>query len=149
VEHLAADADSQVRFQVALSLGEWDDDRILPSLASIALAGAGDRWTRLAGARAGPKRGGALIVLLLAPGPLVARATPGTLQLVQELAALVGARREPAEVADVLEALLAIQTGEAAQWQMAGLNGLADGMDRRGTQLGAFLKTLPESKRSV
>ena len=36
---LAGDADSQVRFQVALTLGEWDDDRIVPALAKIGLAG--------------------------------------------------------------------------------------------------------------
>ena len=34
---LASDPDAQLRFQVALSLGEWDDDRIVKPLASIAV----------------------------------------------------------------------------------------------------------------
>ena len=45
---LADAADTRLRFQVALSLGEWDDDRILAPLAKIAQATAEDRWTRLA-----------------------------------------------------------------------------------------------------
>src|SRR5690349_19771840 len=35
---LATDDDQQVRFQVALSLGAWDDDRVLRPLGRIALA---------------------------------------------------------------------------------------------------------------
>src|SRR5207253_1806899 len=56
---LAENGDAQLRFQVALSLGEWDDDRILGPLANIALRGADDRWTRLAVASSVPKRAGA------------------------------------------------------------------------------------------
>src|SRR5207248_432928 len=48
VFRLAGSDDARLRFQVALSLGEWDDDRILGPLAEIALRGADDRWTRLA-----------------------------------------------------------------------------------------------------
>jgi putative membrane-bound dehydrogenase-like protein len=146
----AADSDPQVRFQVALTLGEWDSDQILEPLAKIALAGAADRWTRAAVASSVPRRAGALLVTLFKSDPgLTAQATPGRLALLQELAALVGARRKPGEVADVLAALLARSGKEAVRWQMAGLNGLADGMGRRGTQLGVFLKSLPEGKQSV
>jgi putative membrane-bound dehydrogenase-like protein len=150
VVRLAADRDAQVRFQVALTLGEWDSDQILEPLARIALAGAEDRWTRAAVASSVPRRAGALLVTLFKSDPgLTAQVTPGRLALLQELAALVGARREPGEVADVLAALLARSGKEAVRWQMAGLNGLADGMGRRGTQLGVFLKSLPKDKQSV
>ncbi len=53
---LAADADARVRYQAALSLGEWDDDRIVPALAKIATAGADDPWSRAAVATAVPRR---------------------------------------------------------------------------------------------
>jgi putative heme-binding domain-containing protein len=95
-----------------------------------------------------PRRAGALLTILLR-GELTRELAPARLTLLQELSALVGARQEPAEVADVLEALLGLTGPESARWQMAGLNGLADGMGRRSKQLGVFLRSLPESKRSV
>jgi putative heme-binding domain-containing protein len=97
-----------------------------------------------------PKRAGALLATLLRPAQgLTHEATAGRLALVQELAALAGARQEPAEVTAILEALLVLTEEESSRWQMAGLNGLADGMGRRGTQLGLFLKTLPKLKQPV
>ncbi len=147
VRALAADPDAQVRFQTALTLGAWDDERTLPSLARIALAAPEDHWTRVAVATAVPHRAGALIATLLQQG-LAKQTQPGRFALLQELAALVGSRRDPAEVAGVLDALLALTGGEAVRWQMAGLTGLADGMGRRGTQLGVFVKTLPEPRAS-
>ncbi len=145
---LAADPDAQVRFQAALSLGAWDDERTVPPLARIALAGAEDRWTRVAVASAVPRRAGHLIAALLRQG-LTSQAQAGRFALLQELTALVGSRRDPAEVADVLDSLLALSGGDAVRWQMAGLTGLADGMGRRGTQLGVFLKSLPAARTAL
>ena len=106
----AADRDAQVRFQVALSLGEWDSDRILKPLAAIALADADDHWTRMAIASAVPNRAGALLAL-------VCRSTehmpPGRLKLVEELATLVGSRRDPVEV--VTRVAHATRAGVAAR----------------------------------
>jgi putative membrane-bound dehydrogenase-like protein len=150
VIRLAKSRAPRVRFQVALSLGEWDHDRILLPLAHIALAGAEDKWTRLAVASSVPKRAGALIGRLLPPtGDLTAKATPGRLALLHELSALVGARRDPDEVGGALEALQGLPGKDRARWQVAGLNGLAEGMSRRGTQMAAFLDSLPASRRPV
>lgn len=147
---LAGDPDARLRYQVALSLGEWDDDRILAPLAKVAVAGAYDPWTRLAVASAVPRRAGALITALCRDKVgLIDKPTAGRLTLLQELASLVGGRRDPAEVADVLAALAAIPGPERARWQMAGLNGVADGMGRRGTQLAAFLQSLPDDRKAV
>ena len=139
---LASDPDARTRYQTALSLGAWDDDRILPPLAKIALAGVEDRWTRAAVASAVPTRAGKLIATLLkADGPASAR-----LSLLHELAVLVGARGDAGEVADVLEALPA---ADASPIPLTTLNGLAEGMSRRNVQLGAFLKKLPENRQAA
>jgi putative membrane-bound dehydrogenase-like protein len=145
---LAVDADAQVRFQAALSLGEWDDERVVPALAKIAVASAEDRWTRAAVASAVPRRAGALLgVLLNKDMGLTDKETPGRLALVQELAALDGARQEPGEVAAVLAALRTLAGQDGMRWQVAGLTGLADGMGRRGGQLSAFLHALSAEHR--
>jgi putative membrane-bound dehydrogenase-like protein len=146
VLELAMDTDPRVRFQVALSLGEWDDGRKLEPLARIAIAGASDHWTRDAVASAVPESSGTLIALLLRPATgLTTVPSADRVALLRELASVAGARRQAGEVTSVLDALLAIDGSDALRWQMAGLNGLADGMGRRGAQLGEFLKSLPDS----
>jgi putative membrane-bound dehydrogenase-like protein len=144
---LAGDADARVRFQAALSLGEWDDSHVIEPLTVIALAGADDPWTRLAVATAVPRRAGALIAAL--SGSKSGPAAPGRLALVRELAAVVGGRGDGDEVADLLTTLQRHPGPAAERWQMAGLVGLADGMGRRGKQLSAFLAALPPGRKAV
>jgi putative membrane-bound dehydrogenase-like protein len=147
---LAADADARVRYQAALSLGEWDDDRIMPALAKIAAADADDHWTRAAVASAVPRRAGLLLMILMKPEmELTAKTTLGRLALVQELAAMVGSRLEASEVAMLLSALRTLSGKDGVRWQVAALNGLADGMGRRGRQLTTFLRDLPAEHRQA
>ncbi len=147
LRNLAADPDPRVRFQAALSLGEWDDPRIVEPLAAIARAGAEDPWTRLAVASAVPRRAGALIAALC--GSDQGQITPGWLALLRELAAVVGGRGDADEVAGLLDTLQHLAGPDAARRQMAGLTGLADGMGRRGRQLSAFLAALPPSRKAA
>ncbi len=138
-----ADPDDRVRFQVALSLGAWSDDRVLAPLATIALAGADDRWTRVAVGTAVPTRAGALVRTLLGPDHQLAdRIAPGRVALLEELMNLVGARRDPEEVASVIEALWSLQGDDAARWRIAGLVGLTDGLGRRGAKLDSVLTAI-------
>jgi putative membrane-bound dehydrogenase-like protein len=146
---LAGDPDARVRFQVALSLGEWDDDGIVEPLARIALAGVDDPWTRLAVATAVPRRAGLLVSNLLKSSSIPGNNTPSQLLLIQELFTLVGARLDAAEVEQSLRALADIKSTEKLAWQLAGLNGVTDGMGRRGIQLEGFLKTLPSVKSAA
>ncbi|MGE3806046.1 MAG: PVC-type heme-binding CxxCH protein [Gemmataceae bacterium] len=141
---LADDSDAQVRFQVALALGGWNDERVVPALAKIALADAADPWARRAVASSVPERAGALLARLLEEKKQPA----GYNALVEELSALVGARRDPQEVAGVLAALQKLP-GDQLGRQLAILVGIADGMGRRGTQLTAFLDKLPAKDRPL
>jgi putative membrane-bound dehydrogenase-like protein len=131
---LADDADAAVRFQAALTLGDWNSEAVLEPLAKIAVAGADDRWTRLAVASAVPSRAGPLLERLAARTDHAA--------LIREIAALAGARQDGAEVGRVLRAV----ADRDGRRQAAVLNGLADGMSRRDASLGAFLKALPDPK---
>jgi putative membrane-bound dehydrogenase-like protein len=147
VRGLASDLDPQVRFQVALSLGEWDDPRVVEPLAAVARAGAEDPWTRLAVATAVPRRAGALIAALC--GSQEGQATPARLVLLRELATLVGGRGDAGEVAGLLDTLQHLPGPDPSRRQMAGLIGLADGMGRRGKQLSAFFAALPDSRKGA
>src|SRR6202011_2728077 len=101
--------------------------------------------TRLAVESSVDRRSGKLIATLFADG-LTRDASAGRLALLRELSAVIGSRQESAEVAGLLESLAALKDKDALRWQMTGLDGLAAGMGRRGTQLAAFLAKLPEEK---
>jgi putative membrane-bound dehydrogenase-like protein len=138
--------DPGLDFQIALALGECDYDGVLVPLTSIALQRADKKWSRLAVESSVAKRSGQLVAALL-KGGLTQQATENRLALLRELSAIVGARQGAAEVAGLLHSLSAVEGKDAARWQMTSLDGLAEGMGRRGTQLGAFLKGLPADQR--
>jgi len=125
---LADDPDSHVRWQTALALGAWDSDAILEPLAKIANGAIDDRWTRLAVSTAVSTRSGLLIPKIQDP------------LFLRELATIVGSRRDKEEVAAVIRDL----GTTPGRRQTAVLNGLAEGMTRRGSKLGDFLGKLPE-----
>jgi putative membrane-bound dehydrogenase-like protein len=147
---LARDPDARVRYQLALALGNWKDEEALAPLAQIALA-ADDSWTRVAVATAIPDRAGALLRSLFKLGwhtstPSSPQESKQRLALLDELANLVGARRDPGEVGKLMRTLLDLPGEEGGRWRLTGFSGLAEGMARRGTRLGSFLESLPASE---
>jgi putative membrane-bound dehydrogenase-like protein len=132
-------------FRLALTLGEWDSDEIIPPLTKIGLAHAGDKWTRLAVESSVANRSDKLIVSLLKNG-LTKEASEGRLALLRELTAIVGARRATHEVAPLLRELGAIEGEGAARWQMAGLDGLSEGLGGLGFR--GILGVPPSDKRA-
>jgi putative heme-binding domain-containing protein len=137
---LANDEEPSVRFHAALALGAWDDDGIIPLLAEIEIAGSRDPWACLAIASAVPTRAGQLIDSLIRLSPEASPEAP----LVRTLAAVVGARSDGPEVAWTLERLLPRDDDAlSADWRLAGLVGLVEGMARRGTKLKAVVANLP------
>jgi putative membrane-bound dehydrogenase-like protein len=125
-------------FRLALTLGEWDSDEIIPPLTKIALANAGDKWTRLAVESSVANRSGKLVASLL-KGGLTKETSEGRFALLRELAAIIGARQGGDEMTPLLQALGAIEGEGAARWQMAGLDGLTEGLGHSGTPLGIRL----------
>jgi len=124
---LAGDANAQVRFQVALLLGNWDDRRAGDALALLARRDGNDPWMRAA---------------------ILSSAVP---HLATLLANLVGAGDESAPPPAMVEPLLALagsipgqglnaavarsigepgQGGHYAPWQFAALSGLLEARER-------------------
>src|SRR5262249_23568833 len=104
VLRLAKQGDAQVRFQAALSLGEWQDERALDGLVAGRLAGVEDRWTRAAVASSAAGREAKLIDAFLRACAAGHQDGPGYLAAAQELVVVVGSRRRAEEVASALDA---------------------------------------------
>ncbi|MCS7045281.1 MAG: HEAT repeat domain-containing protein [Gemmataceae bacterium] len=144
---MANDADPRVRLQTALTLGNWDNDRIVPALAKIAMAGGDDPWTRLAVASsllapanadaAEPKRVSRALPVLQAvlhdPG---FRKQPVNRQepLILDFAALAAS-----EVTGLKVAVLAKELGDE-HLQLALLTGFADGLARQGVRVDDYFQ---------
>ena len=143
---LANDGDAQVRFQVALTLGELDDAAILEPLAAILEREVEDRWTRFAVASSVPERAGALFATLARRESWRTNLTSDERRrVVHELAILIGSRKDDKEVTQFLATLLGRSPAGETATRLAGLNGLAQGLGRRGTRLGNYLRQLPLS----
>jgi len=158
---LADSPDARLRFQIALSLSAAPSEANIPALAKIALAGVADKWTRLAVACAVPEQAGALLAAII---PSLGKSSAGPpaseLQLVSELASLVGSRRDVGEVSGVFAWHgLPARDGAGAHGQdaratasplqRAVLLGVAQGMARRGSTLSEFVTQLPADQTAV
>jgi putative membrane-bound dehydrogenase-like protein len=140
---LASDRNEQVRFQLALTLGEIADPRATQILADLATQHGGDPWFRLAILSSVPETAGELAAQLLTPASEFAR-HPSTArtEFLRELAAVIGARQKIEEVDRLLRAVWRLPTDETRAVQMAAVNGLAAGLARRGRRLDRYLQAL-------
>lgn len=131
---LAADPDARVRFQVAFSLGEIDDDRAVQALARIAARDAADAWTRTAVLSSCADRSHRVLGALVHDADFIAQ--PAAPVLFEQLATVVGARNKADEVNAVLDAAAGSATNSSAQSAM--IMGLGAGLQRSGSSLTAI-----------
>jgi putative heme-binding domain-containing protein len=161
--------DPRLRFQVALSLGqaEWDRNLkpsaavIIDALAAIAVRDAADPWTRKAVASSVPDAADLLLEAIFKRASANADSanrgdqsseSTGLVDLVRDIAEVVGAELVPERIERACTALLQIggpasesaTNPQALRIQMAGVNGLGQGIGRRGKALRAFV---PETDR--
>lgn len=97
---LAADPDAHVRFQAALTLGEWKDARALSTLAEVAHRDSRDPWFRIAILSSVADAADPFFHLVLAKGE-----TWTDPQLLIDASAMIGGRQNPAEIARWFAAL--------------------------------------------
>lgn len=136
---MAEDDDSQVRFRVALALGAWQNERILDSLTKIALRGSNDPWTRRAVASAVPNNAGTLFHRIVKSNHANKH-----VELLQELAELIGAKRDIQEVSKLIADLRVLPT-----LRLRLVESLVNGMQRRGLRLTSFIKQLSDSNKET
>lgn len=153
LKHMASEEklDGRLRYQLALSIGYFPAAEAIEPLRHLAVDGAEDEWTRRAVASSVSQQPGALLSAILSL-PMWSSREPsdGQQLLVQELAALVGARRNPAEIGAVLADLMLLSGGPASQKTQRGvLLGVAQSLARRGSSLTDQLQKLPKEQASV
>jgi len=134
---LDGDADPQVRFQVALVLGNWEDPRAGLALARLARRDGQDPWMRAAILSSALPHVTTLLANLIAGGD--GNAPPPA--MVEPLLALAGSLPKQSLDTAVTRSIgePAGKGGRYAPWQFAALAGLVEARDRARSPLGLDL----------
>src|ERR1041385_5400836 len=93
---MSNDADATVRFQLAFTLGQISDARAIDALAEIARRDSADKWTRTAILSSVANSSAELLTRLLSDPKFIVNY--GSVQLIHDLAQIIGARNRPAEI---------------------------------------------------
>jgi putative membrane-bound dehydrogenase-like protein len=122
---LADDPHPKVRLQLALSLGECQDPKALPALARLADREGDDRWMQTSVLSSVPTRAGRLAAILAGE-----KGGKGADRMLRPLAAVIGTRNQPGEIAGLLRLAAGLEGAGAAALQTKVLAGLAEGLGR-------------------
>jgi putative membrane-bound dehydrogenase-like protein len=124
---LADDTDARVRFQCALSLGEVTDEKIIPALAKVGQRDMGDKWVRAAVLTSVGSHGDKLLHLLLAD----TKEREGRSSMLVDLCKIVGVSESRESLVSLLSELTQSTKQADASWQIASVNGIAEGLRAR------------------
>jgi putative membrane-bound dehydrogenase-like protein len=129
---LARDPHFIVRYQLALSLGEWNDPRAAQALAELARLDLDSEWLRAAVLSSAASRPVDILNAVLAAGG----SGTGRLMLLSQLIATAAAQAgSPGQFAPLLATVAGKETGPVQSWQVAGLAQILDALDRKKLKL--------------
>ncbi|MGN6136648.1 MAG: PVC-type heme-binding CxxCH protein, partial [Aureliella sp.] len=140
VMHLTSDPGSRVRLQAALSLGGIRDPEVVAALARAGARDAGDPWMRSALGSALPEHTTGVTLALLGDEDFVAH--PQAAGLVEQLAAIIGAKGDMPAAAQLEQASRDLGPLRDALWQ-----GLGSGAKRKGRSLSDLLSDADASSQ--
>ena len=145
VLQLIHDPDATVRYQLALSLGEWNDPRAGEALGQLAQSNLDDTWMRAAILSSASR----FPVVVLRSALTASADSPARKDMIDQLiATAVGPKNEKA--LDEILAVIAPQEGKPVEpWQLAALGGLMDALHRSGQDLESFAVPASTAGRSA
>ena len=126
---LASDPEPRVRFQCALTLGEFEGPEVIPALAQIAARDAADPWARAAVLSSTGTHADALWRGLVLAG---SQTKEGKAPLMFELGRILGAGQPREHLLEVLKELTAANQPQPLASRLAALSGFAEGLRSRG-----------------
>lgn len=124
---LQTDTDAQVRLQIVYTLGEWRDPRAGTALAALALRHANDpHLTAAVLSSANQQNVGAVLA-----GVFADDSSPPPERLVEPLLGVATAIGDRDGLRPALRKVTSSRDGQFAPWQMAGLVGMLEAIERR------------------
>lgn len=126
------DPSDRVRFQLALSLGEFSGPAVVGALAGLARDHSGDPWFRMAVLSSEAGSSGAMLQSLLASRAWLAREDAETIPFFTELASVIGARNWSSEIESLLARVSRDRLFRKEEWLTAAAQGLTRGQRMAG-----------------
>ena len=124
---LVTDPDFDVRYQLALSLGEWDDPRAADAIGQLAVKGMADKWFRGGLVSSSVYRSLEILQTIMA----TSAETAGRNQMIAALVSTAAATAKTPDEFDRLVGVLATElNGGSLAWQMVGMAQVLDALDR-------------------
>jgi len=143
---LMHDPDVTVRYQLALSLGAWDDPRAGLALAQLAQTDLAEKWMRAA-VLSSASRFPAIILGGVLTTPADA---PDRGEMIEQLIATAVGSEDPLDLKRVLELIAPAGGTSAESWRLAALAGLLDALGRQGRDLDSFAaSSIPEVRAAM
>jgi putative membrane-bound dehydrogenase-like protein len=125
---LVGDREPVVRYQVALSLGEWDDARVAPALGQLAARDPADLWMRAAVLSSATRCAAPLLDAFEAAAK---PASAGAQQLVRGLTQTIAATGTEADISKALMAVTPADPRQAQAWQFTATGAVLDALAER------------------
>ena len=125
---MVSDSSAQVVLQLALSLGAFSSPQVIPAFAAIT-ARYGETalfQTAVLSSDAGSSM--ELLKLLISRGDFFKAASPRKMAFVKNYLYVMGARSNKEDILALIALLSHSEVKEAINWQLAGLEGLAEGL---------------------
>ena len=123
---MAGDSDSAVRFQIALSLGEWADPRAGKVLGEMAAKHLQDPWMRAAILTSAGRQPAEILQRVLA----VDSKSAGRSEWIDPLIATAAGAGDSLALATILRAIAPSGNGPPEGWQLNAVGGLLDAFER-------------------
>jgi putative membrane-bound dehydrogenase-like protein len=133
LSQMTADEDDQVQFQVACTLGQLPPAKSFEPLRKIAMSHVQDSWFQVAVLTAAAENADRWFRSTVEDRNFVKDPGEGKDQFLKRIAGVLGARQKNSEIQEILAVIGRSAPREGEWWQVAGLQGLADGM-KRGSQ---------------
>jgi putative membrane-bound dehydrogenase-like protein len=139
---LVVDKEIRVRYQLALTLGEWDDPRAGRALGRLAVVDSGDRWVRAAVLSSAVRRPGEVLAAVLASD-----LDPSSRSaLLEPLIATAAASGTPGILTPLVDTCVEPVDGSIPPWRLAALAAILDSA-ARSEGLGILLRSRADKLR--
>jgi putative heme-binding domain-containing protein len=124
---LVNDPDIQVRYQLALSLGQWNEPWASEALGKLAMRDAGDAWMRGAILSSAVQQPAAILKSVLALG----LTHPGRTEIIRQLIATAVGAGDSTSLTKVAVEIAPSDGQHLEIWQLGAFNSLLDALERK------------------
>jgi putative heme-binding domain-containing protein len=119
-----------VQFQLVCTLGQLPKEQTFQTKLQVGLRHIDDQWFQLAVLTCIREDASRWYQVVTSQRPFVGNPSSGAGSFLAQLASILGARQKDREIADVLTAVSKSRSERDAWWQVASLEGLANGLKR-------------------